>query len=431
MIKLDRIFFAACGLFVLGLALGIGLDSELALLFVVAAYLLRPTLHAFELAPSLADERQVLIHSRSGNIAFIAVMLAAVGIAIAQSAQGETPEAMYALLTIGIGSRAITGLLMGGEYRKAASTIIIVVGLVVATFALVSDGFSTATFFVGGIALAFAALGAVALKFPRPVALIQVAAALFLVFALKLYLFLPRTLAMWMVVVCFLIAALCLYRGRQGESDESPKHSRRVRWISLVAGIGVLVAFFTVLSTRTEKASGNKPGDTAGSSRTVTGTVEIQNVSCTGRIEFYGNGKLKSCTLACDDTLSGQPLEKGTVVVFSPDGDLDWCFLQHETEIQGHLCKGESHGFMTSFYPNGKLKTIWLGRDEVIQSVPCAKYSFWADVFGNGAAIYFWENGNLKRARISGNFTIEGQTFHSGDVVTLDEAGKLVAESAR
>ena len=80
MIKRDRIFFGACGIFGVGVILAI-MGYESALLFIVGAYLLRPILHAFDLADEFADERQVAIHSRSGNVAFIAVMIAAVGLA--------------------------------------------------------------------------------------------------------------------------------------------------------------------------------------------------------------------------------------------------------------------------------------------------------------------------------------------------------------
>ncbi len=89
MFKRDRIFFAACGIFAVGVVLEI-MNMDLGLLFLVGAYLLRPTLHAFDLATKFADERQVEVHSRSGNIAFIAVMLAMLGFALGHLAQRRT-----------------------------------------------------------------------------------------------------------------------------------------------------------------------------------------------------------------------------------------------------------------------------------------------------------------------------------------------------
>jgi len=59
-IKKDKIFYSACGIFIIGVLLAI-MGYDLALLFIVGAYLLRPTLHAFDLAIKYADERQTQI----------------------------------------------------------------------------------------------------------------------------------------------------------------------------------------------------------------------------------------------------------------------------------------------------------------------------------------------------------------------------------
>lgn len=77
MIKQDKIFYSACGLSGVGLVLAV-MGYDLSLLLFVAAYLLRPALHEFGLAKQHADERQHEIHSRSGNLAFIILMLSIV-----------------------------------------------------------------------------------------------------------------------------------------------------------------------------------------------------------------------------------------------------------------------------------------------------------------------------------------------------------------
>jgi hypothetical protein len=424
--KRDKIFFAACGVFTVGLVLAI-MDLDLGLLFLVGAYLLRPTLHAFDLAMKFADERQVQIHSRSGNIAFIAVMLAVVGMALGQLAKGEQPEAMYAILSVGIGARAITGLLLGGDFRKAASIIIMVVGSIVALFIFISEGFSTPSFVFGGFALSFVLLGVAAIKFPRAIALVLAVVAFGMIISLRLYEFRTVNGGAWMVVVCLLIAAACLFRGRKDESDEAHHRSKRVRAIALGIGAAVLLVSFIFLSTNTEK---EMPGKLNSAGQATSGPVEVQGVSCLGYIEYYPNGKLKSCTLACEDTLSGQPLAEGTVVSFTDAGALDWCFLQKNIEIQGHLCKGEGHGFMTCFHPNGKLRLAWLGREEVIEGIPVAEYNWWADAFGKGSGTYFWENGKLRRCRIGKDIIIEGHAFLEGDIAMFDQEGKLSFDSA-
>ena len=115
---------------------------EMAVIFIVGAYLLRPTLHAFDLAQGFEDERQILNHSRAGNIAFIVVMLTVVGLALSRIAQGEQPDDYYLILTFGIAARALTGLLLHGDLRKTGSLMIIIIGLVFAVFGLASARFS-------------------------------------------------------------------------------------------------------------------------------------------------------------------------------------------------------------------------------------------------------------------------------------------------
>ena len=121
--KRDRIFYAACCLTGLGVILA-AMGFDLGILLFVAAYLLRPALHEFGLAKQYADERQLVIHSRSGNIAFIVMVLVAVGLALWRVSRGQRPEELYQLIFIGLAARAITGLVLGGEYRKAGAVII-------------------------------------------------------------------------------------------------------------------------------------------------------------------------------------------------------------------------------------------------------------------------------------------------------------------
>ena len=120
---------------------------------------------------------------------------------------------------------------------------------------------------------------------------------------------------------------------------------RTIVFGSLGAGAAVIFTLLLIFGGRNEpvtsRTAAAPPGEVA----------EIQGVSCTGSVEYYQDGKLKSCTLGREDTLSGQPLAPGTVVNLRPDGSLDWCFLQENTMIQGHLCRGSGHGFHDRFSP--------------------------------------------------------------------------------
>ena len=135
---------------------------------------------------------------------------------------------------------------------------------------------------------------------------------------------------------------------------------------------------------------------------------------------------IASCTLVREDTLLGQRLPAGTVVNFTEKGVFSWCFLQQDTEIQGHLCSGSEHNFMTGFYPDGQLKVAWLARDETIQGIPCAKYRFMSALFGGGNATRFHDNGQLSFCTLSDDITIEEQKFEKGDPIRFDKHGKLI-----
>lgn len=419
--KRDKIFSVALALCLAGAVLAV-MGYDFALLLFVAAYLLRPSLHEFGLAQQYADERQLSIHSRSGNIGFIAVMLAAVGFALWRISRGETPEELYELIAIGLAARAITKLVMVGEYRKAGVIIISAVGVFLALFIVLDSGLSMGSVFgivLGGI---IAGLARLARKFPRAVASVLALIVVAVILSFRLYDFRTVNTALWLFFVTpLVIAAACLFLGRTENEESVTPRLRTIVFGSLGAGAAVIFVLLLIFGGRnqpvTSRTAAAPPGEVA----------DIQGISCTGSVEYYQGGKLKSCTLGREDTLSGQPLAPGTVVNLRPDGSLDWCFLQENTVIQGHLCSGSGHGFMTGFHPNGQLRTAWLAQDEVIQGIPCAKYSFLPSLFGGGERTLFHENGRLSYCTLSDTLTIEGQHLKKGEVVRFDKDGKLIS----
>jgi len=88
MFKPDRIFYWASALSVVGLVLA-AFGYESGFLLFVLAYLLRPMLRELGLASKFADERQQEIHSRSGNIAFIALIMIIAGMVLWRLSAGH------------------------------------------------------------------------------------------------------------------------------------------------------------------------------------------------------------------------------------------------------------------------------------------------------------------------------------------------------
>tara|TARA_B100001105_G_scaffold74471_1_gene58711 strand:+ start:1563 stop:2084 length:522 start_codon:yes stop_codon:yes gene_type:complete len=160
--------------------------------------------------------------------------------------------------------------------------------------------------------------------------------------------------------------------------------------------------------------------------------VWAQDVLCSNKIEYYQSGNIEFCTLSSEDTLSGQPLPEGTGVHFTKEGVFNWCFLEQDTRIQEHLCRGGGHDFMTAFHPNGQLRTAWLAVDEVIQDIPCSKFRFLSAVFvgihGKTGQTSFYENGQLRYCELSEKITIGGQSFKKKDAVIFNPDGKLIVK---
>jgi MFS family permease len=155
----------------MGLVLAL-MGHDVSILFFVAAYLLRPAMREFGLATRSTDERELVIHSRSGNIAFVVVILAAAGLALWRLARGQRPEELCTLVGIGLGARAIAGLVLGGEYRKAGAVILGSIGLFLGLFIILETGFSWASLAGVATALLFAGVAMLALRAPRWVAAI-------------------------------------------------------------------------------------------------------------------------------------------------------------------------------------------------------------------------------------------------------------------
>ncbi len=426
MFKRDRIFYVACGFSGVGLILAI-MGYELNLLLFVAAYLLRPALHEFGLAKRFADERQLEIHSRSGNLAFVVVILAMVGMVFWRIADGESTGELYTLIGIGLAARALTGLVMAGEYRKAGVVIISAVGLFLALFIVLMGGFSYASAFGVVLGLIIVGFGQLGRKFPKTISIAMATLAVGAILLFDLFQFHRGDMEMWLLFVTPVVtSSVCLFLGGKNEEEVVSTRVRSIVFGSLGIGAASVLALLLVIGSGEDHSTGQRVVVPEGE------TTEVQGVPCTGRIEYYKSGKLMHCSLAREDTLSGQPFAAGTGVHFTEEGQFEWCFLRENTEIQGYLCRGQAHGFQTRFHPNGQLRTAWLAEDQVIQGIPCAKFRFLSAVFnpihGKHGNTSFHENGQLRYCELSENFTIEGQRFRRGDAVRFDRDGKLIAK---
>jgi hypothetical protein len=220
MIKRDRIFYIACGLLVVGIVLAV-MDQYIALLPLVGAYLLRPTLHALGVARKYADERQIQIFSRSGNIGFLVVMFGATIISILRMYQGEPPDDFHLLIILGLVTKAIIGLLMIGDLRNAGRMILISYGIIMGVFAGM-QGFNEIragetpweTFAGVGLIVVFTILWLLSKKYPRPVAVVLMLGAAYMIWDRTLWEFSDKDNGIWLFVIVPLALIIACLWGR-------------------------------------------------------------------------------------------------------------------------------------------------------------------------------------------------------------------------
>jgi hypothetical protein len=223
MFNKDRIFWWAAGIFVLAIIIFAVTGEQLWLSLMIASYLLRPTLASLGVARRLVDERQMSIHYRSGNIAFAAMMIAAVAMAVNLRAHDDPNWDVYnAVIIIGLATKALFNVLFAKNYRDGAVRIIIAVGLMVTLFVTMENGLSWGTLIEGAPGFIIIGIGLLAKRYPRVVGVFVFAVTTVLFFVV---LFLGKgstsTQITTAIILCvpLYIAGLCLF-ARDGEECE-------------------------------------------------------------------------------------------------------------------------------------------------------------------------------------------------------------------
>ncbi len=140
MFKKNPIFWWASIIFVLGLILVAVTQNQIFLAFIIAAYLLRPTLASLGLVKKHVDERQLSLNYRSSNIAFFVMMIVCVYFAAKlQAEESEYAEMFYTVILVGMAFKALFNVLLKKNFRETAPKIIISVGLLMTLFASFSN----------------------------------------------------------------------------------------------------------------------------------------------------------------------------------------------------------------------------------------------------------------------------------------------------
>jgi hypothetical protein len=148
----------------------------------------------------------------------------------------------------------------------------------------------------------------------------------------------------------------------------------------------------------------------------LTEPTEVEGYPCRGWISFHPNGRIEACDLARDTEVAGHLLPEGTRFFLEPDGTLDDVFLGRDTVIEGIPCNGGGK-IMAGFYPDGRLRYAFLAEDTEIQGVPCE-----ASVF---TEVSFHPDGKLAGCKLARAFELDGVPLKRGEVIELDPEGHL------
>lgn len=140
--KWDSISWFATGIFILSLLLAYIFHNDLFLFLMAGSYMLRPTLYALGLFTKTADERQMLIQYRSGNIALTILIIVIIIFAVKANMEGKPADDFNLLVITAIAARALSGILMMGNYKKTGVIIALSVGALWLLFVILSHGIS-------------------------------------------------------------------------------------------------------------------------------------------------------------------------------------------------------------------------------------------------------------------------------------------------
>ena len=138
----------------------------------------------------------------------------------------------------------------------------------------------------------------------------------------------------------------------------------------------------------------------------------IQAYPCAkGYTWFFPDGKLEQCAISEPIAFGEAQIPAGSVIVLRPDGKPRHVFLARDAYVLGYNVRGggllgPSTGFVTTFYADGKLSSIYLVDDQIIQGVPCrgGEWGIFTDPVGGGNRVEFYEDGKLRSCKVTHDY---------------------------
>ena len=156
--------------------------------------------------------------------------------------------------------------------------------------------------------------------------------------------------------------------------------------------------------------------------RVLPADIVIDGVPCArtrAPAEFHLNERLAGCGLSREHAVGSHRFGKGTWLDFNDRGILWGAWLEDDTMLDGHRCRGGGYkGWSVRFHPNGRLAGCYLRMDTVVEGVPCMAGSFLREVRGGGkTAVKFDEEGRLSSCQAARDTVLQGRVIRKWEVV--------------
>ena len=132
-------------------------------------------------------------------------------------------------------------------------------------------------------------------------------------------------------------------------------------------------------------------------------------------IHFNQDGTLGLVILGRDQEIQGNYFIKGSQVYFDETGHLNKAY----PFIEGQKIAGYATmlRWPVTFYPSGKVYSLCLAKDQIIQDIPC--------LAGEFKYVDFYESGNLKGFFVAENVNISDINVPKESKISLYETGQL------
>ena len=150
--------------------------------------------------------------------------------------------------------------------------------------------------------------------------------------------------------------------------------------------------------------------------------LEIQSWPCKkGKVRYYDNGKLLSCTLDRDHLLRGDSIPPGSRITLFQNGHPKYIRLSAQATIQGYRVAEGSlvSERIISFYGDGKLKEFRPAGNIRVTGVPCS----------DQRDIELYPGGQLMVCRLNEDYHSDSDFFPAGSMLLFSKCRKAHAYS--